>query len=122
MLNWTPIGPLLERELGEAVYGARRLTPPRVARATWAARTRGAGKVVVKVRHGDRADEKTRWCATMLPLLGARGYPVPEFVWHGALGGGWHVAVQKRLPGRPVGALTGPLLDATRSWRDGAGM
>lgn len=111
-LSWTPIGARLERELGEPVYGARRLTPPKVSRATWAVRTRGMGELIVKVRHGDRADEKTCWCAARLPLLGARGYPVPEFVWHGALGGDWHVAVQKRLPGRPVGALTGPLLDA----------
>jgi Ser/Thr protein kinase RdoA (MazF antagonist) len=101
----------LERELGEAVYDARRLTPPKVSRATWAVRTRDAGELIVKVRHGDRADEKTRWCADRLPLLGARGYPVPEFVWHGPLGGDWHVAVQKRLPGHPATSLTGPQLD-----------
>ena len=111
-LDWALVGARLERELGEPVFGARRLTPPRRARATWAVRTRGAGEVVVKVRHGDRADEKTAWCATRLPLLGARGYPVPEFVWHGSLGGEWYVAVQKRLPGHPVTALTEPLLDA----------
>src|SRR5438105_3112032 len=111
-LPWPLIGARLERELGEAVCDARRLTPPKVSRATWAARTRGAGELVVKVRHGDRAGEKTRWCAAGLPLLGARGYPVPEFVWHGPLGGDWYVAVQKRLPGRPVTSLTVPLLDA----------
>lgn len=110
--SWARIGALLERELGEPVYGAGRLTPPKVSRATWAVRTRGMGELVVKVRHGDRADEKTRWCAATLPLLGARGYPVPEFVGHGALGGDWYVAVQKRLPGQPVTSLTGPLLDA----------
>ena len=107
-LDWARI----ERELGEPVYDARRLTPPKVSRATWAVRTRGLGELVVKVRHGDRTDKKTEWCASRLPLLGARGYPVPEFVWHGPLGGDWHVAVQKRLPGRPVAALSGPLVDA----------
>ena len=106
-LDWARI----ERELGEPVYDARRLTPPKVSRATWAVRTLGAGELIVKVRHGDRADEKTRWCAGRLPLLGARGYPVPEFVWHGPLGGDWYVAVQKRLPGRPVTSLTGPQFD-----------
>jgi aminoglycoside phosphotransferase (APT) family kinase protein len=111
-LDWALVGARLERELGEPVYGARRLTPPRRARATWAVQTQGAGELVVKVRHGDRADEKTRWCATRLPLLGARGYPVPEFVWHGSLGGEWYAAVQKRLPGHPVTALTEPLLNA----------
>ncbi len=111
-LSWPLIRARLERELGEPVYGARRLTPAKVSRATWAVRTRGMGELIVKVRHGDRADEKTDWCAARLPLLGARGYPVPEFVWHGPLGGDWHVAVQKRLPGHPVTSLTGPLLDA----------
>ena len=107
-LDWARI----ERELGEPVYDARWLTPPKASRATWAVRTRGLGELVVKVRHGDRAGEKTEWCASRLPLLGARGYPVPEFVWHGALGGDKYVAVQKRLPGQPVTSLTGPQLDA----------
>ena len=106
-LDWARI----ERGIGEPVYDVRRLTPPKVSRATWAVRTLGAGELIVKVRHGDRADEKTRWCADRLPLLGARGYPVPEFVWHGPLGGDWYVAVQKRLPGRPVTSLTGPQFD-----------
>jgi hypothetical protein len=110
-LSWPLIGARLEREFGEPAYDARRLTPPKLSRATWAVRTRGMGELIVKVRHGDRADEKTDWCATRLPLLGARGYPVPEFVWHGPLGGGWYVAVQQRLPGHPVTSLTGPLLD-----------
>jgi hypothetical protein len=30
------------------------------------------GALVVKVRHGDRAGEKTDWCAARLPLLGTR--------------------------------------------------
>ncbi len=111
-LAWPLIGAWLERELGEPVYGVRWLTPPRRARATWAVRARGTGELVVKVRHGDRADEKTQWCAETLPLLGARGYPVPEIILHGPLGDDWHVMVQNRLPGRPVTVLTGPLLDA----------
>ena len=111
-LSWPAIAARLEPELGEPLPRARRRTPPRRARATWAVRTRGSGDLGVKVRHGDFADEKTKWCAETLPLLGARGYPVPEFVWYGSLDGDWHVAVQRRLPGRPVTALTGPLLDA----------
>jgi len=111
-LSWPLVATRLERELGEPLQDARRLTPAKVARATWAARTRGAGELVVKVRHGDRADEKTQWLAAGLPLLGARGYPVPGIVWHGSLGDDWYVVVQRRLPGRPIGRLTGPLLDA----------
>src|SRR5947209_5520779 len=56
-LEWAVIGARLERELGEPVYDARRLTPAKVARATWAVRRRGMGELVVKVRHGDRAGE-----------------------------------------------------------------
>jgi aminoglycoside phosphotransferase (APT) family kinase protein len=79
---------------------------------TWAARAQVAGPIVVKVRHGDDALEKTQWCAAHLPALGARGYPVPAIRWHGMLGGGWHASVQNQLPGRPLHALDGPLLDA----------
>jgi aminoglycoside phosphotransferase (APT) family kinase protein len=111
-LSWPVIGARLERELGEPAAGARLLAQPWRSRATWAVRTRAAGELVVKVRHGDRALEKTQWCAARLPLLGARGYPVPVIVWHGLLTGEWHVVVQRRLPGRPVTALTRPLLGA----------
>lgn len=83
---------------------------------TWAARARQTGAIVVKVRHGDRAYEKTQWCAAHLPALGARGYPVPAILWHGMMSAQWHVTVQNRLPGRPLFApgvtLDGPMLDA----------
>ena len=111
-LSWPAIAARLEPELGEPLPRARRLTPPRRARATWAVPTRESGELVVKVRHGDRADEKTQWCADRLPLLAVRGYPVPEIIWHGSFGGDWYAAVQKRLPGRPVTALSKPLLGA----------
>jgi Ser/Thr protein kinase RdoA (MazF antagonist) len=79
---------------------------------TWAARAARAGPLVVKIRHGDRAAEKTQWCAAQLPRLGARGYPVPTILWHGLLDDQWHVTVQNRLPGHRLTALDGPLLDA----------
>ena len=63
------------------------------------------GELVVTVRHGDRACEKTRWCAANLPLPGAREYPVPAIVWQGLLDDDWHVVVRNRLPGRPVTSL-----------------
>jgi hypothetical protein len=78
---------------------------------TWAARVRGTGPIVVKVR-GTDADEKTRWCARHLPVFRARGYPVPTILWHGTLDSEWHVTVQNLLPGRPLRTLDGPLLDA----------
>ena len=82
---------------------------------TWAARTKTLGELVVKARRGDRAYDKTSWCAVHLPLLGARGYPVPAIVWHGLLGGEWHLVVQNRLPGRPLWplrSLSWPMLEA----------
>jgi hypothetical protein len=110
---WRDVQALVVRELGEPVYDARPLTPARPA-MTWTAHARTAGPIVVKARkrEGGRADGKTRWCAAHLPTLGARGYPVPTILWHGGMGAEWYVTVQSRLPGRPAGALDGPLLDA----------
>jgi aminoglycoside phosphotransferase (APT) family kinase protein len=67
---------------------------------------------VIKARADERAHAKTTWTAAHLPLLGARGYPVPTIVWHGQLDDRWHVTVQRRLPGRPLRSLRLPLLDA----------
>ena len=57
---------------------------------------------MVKARYGDDADGKTAWSAARLPLLAARGYPVPTIVWHGPARDQWHLTVQNRLPGRPL--------------------
>jgi aminoglycoside phosphotransferase (APT) family kinase protein len=100
---------LVARELGEAVDGAEALVPARRSGMTWAARAHRAGAIVVKLRHGDRAYEKTQWCAAHLPALGARGYPVPAILWHGMIGPQWHVTVQNRFPGRPLFPLDRPL-------------
>jgi hypothetical protein len=48
-LSWSAIAARLEPELGEPLARARRLTPPKLSHATWAARTQGAGELVVKV-------------------------------------------------------------------------
>jgi aminoglycoside phosphotransferase (APT) family kinase protein len=116
MPAWREVRLLVARELGERVYGTEPLVPERQSGMTWAARAQRAGPIVVKVRHGDRAYEKTRWCAAHLPALGARGYPVPVILWHGMISAQWHVTVQNRLPGRPLFApgvaLDGPMLDA----------
>jgi aminoglycoside phosphotransferase (APT) family kinase protein len=83
---------------------------------TWGARAQLTGAIVVKIRHGDRAEDKTRWCAAHLPALGARGYPVPAILWHGMISDHWHVTIQSRLPGRSLFALDsavdGPMADA----------
>jgi len=103
---------LVAGELDDPVHDAQPLTPPRTSRMTWAARAQRTGPIVVKARRGDNAPEKTQWCAKYLPVLGERGYPVPAILWHGMIGAEWHVTVQNRLPGRPLAALDGPMLEA----------
>ena len=112
MPAWHEIRMLVARELDDPVRDARPLTSPRTSRMTWAARAQRTGPIVVKARRGDNAPEKTQWCAKYLPVLGARGYPVPAILWHGMISAQWHVTVQNRLPGRPLTALDGPMLDA----------
>jgi hypothetical protein len=101
----------LARELGEPSCSPRLLLSPWSSRATWAVSMPSLGELAVKVRKGDRASEKARWCELDLPLLAARGYPVPSIVWHGSLDEEWHVVVQRRLPGRSLRSLAWPLLD-----------
>ena len=113
MPAWREVQLLVARQLGERVYGARPLAPGKLSRMTWAARAQETGQIVVKVRESDegRADEKARWCAAHLPALGARGYPVPAILWHGMVSAEWQLTVQSRLPGRPLVALGGPMLE-----------
>src|SRR2546425_6798200 len=110
--SWPAIAARLARELGEPLRAPSPLGPPRQSRATWAVETSDLGELVVKVRHGNRADEKTQWCAANLPRLGARGYPVPAIVWHGLIEDDWHAIVQRRLPGQPLRSLEPRVLDA----------
>jgi Phosphotransferase enzyme family len=111
MPAWHEIQVLVAGGLGEPVHDAQPLTPPRTSRMTWAARVPGTGAIVIKASHGDNAFEKTQWSAEHLPALGARGYPVPTILWHGMISAELHVTVQNRLPGRPLKALGGTMLD-----------
>ena len=109
-LVWGEIAGLVGRALGEPVSGGVPMTPGWSSRTTWSAHGERTGPLVVKARHGDRAQEKTAWCADRLPLLAARGYPVPTIIWHGPARDQWHLTVQNRLPGRPVTRLDERLL------------
>jgi aminoglycoside phosphotransferase len=80
----------------------------------WSAEAADLGEIVVKARYGDRAGEKTRWCATNMPLLAARGYPAPEILWHGVLGGSWYLRVERRLRGVPLRSVNGRRLRRLR--------
>jgi aminoglycoside phosphotransferase (APT) family kinase protein len=110
-LGWDEVAARLARVLGEPVSGGRPLTPGWSTRTTWAACGERTGPLVVKARRGERACEKTAWCAARLPLLAARGYPVPVIIWHGMARDQWHVTVQSRLPGHRLTVLEGPLLE-----------
>ena len=109
--EWPALASLLAAAVGRRVSFAGVLGRPRPGSVTWAAEAADLGEIVVKVRTGDRADEKTRWCATHLPLLGARGYPVPEILWHGPLDGDRYALVQRRVPGTPLRSLEPRLLE-----------
>jgi len=110
-LDWDEVAAQLAPVLGERLRGGLALTPGWSSRTTWAAHGERAGSLVVKARCGERARQKTAWCAARLPLLAARGYPVPTIIWHGMVRDDWHVTVQNRLPGRPLTTLDGPLLE-----------
>lgn len=114
-LAWDEVAARLTRVLGEPVSGGLPLTPGWSSRMTWAAHGERAGSLVVKARSGERAYEKTAWCAARLPLLAARGYPVPAIIWHGMARDQWHVTVQNRLPGYRVATLDGRLLEEVRT-------
>ena len=110
-LAWDEVAAWLARVLGEPVGGGLPFTPGWSSRMTWAAHGERTGSLVVKARCGERAYEKTAWCADRLPLLAARGDPVPAIIWHGRARGQWHVTVQNRLPGHPLTTLDGRLLE-----------
>jgi aminoglycoside phosphotransferase (APT) family kinase protein len=110
-LAWDEVAALLARVLDEPVRGGLPLTPGWRSRTTWAAHGERTGSLVVKARCGERPYEKTAWCAARLPLLAARGYPVPAIIWHGMVRGDWHVTVQNRLPGHPLTTPDGRLLE-----------
>jgi len=108
---WPVLEARLEQQLGERCRTSQRLSSPWTSRAAWAVSMPTLGELVVKIRKGDRAAEKTQWCALNLPLLAARGSPVPSIIWHGPLDEEWYVIVQRRLPGHSLRSLTWPLLD-----------
>jgi aminoglycoside phosphotransferase (APT) family kinase protein len=110
-LAWDEVAALLASVLDEPVRGGLPLTPGWSSRTTWAAHGERTGSLVVKARCGERPREKTAWCAARLPLLAARGYPVPAIIWHGMVRDDWHVTVQSRLPGHPLTTLDGRLLE-----------
>jgi hypothetical protein len=110
---WREVRLLVARELGERVTDGRPIGLVKRSGTAWAARARGSGAVVVKVKESDdgRADAKAQWCAAHLPVLGARGYPVPTILWHGMISEQWQVTVQSRLPGRPLVTLDAAMLE-----------
>jgi hypothetical protein len=79
-------------------------------RRTWLAEA-AFGPVVVKAIASPFAGERAAWATAALPVLGSRGYPVPDVVWHGRLNECWFLVVQKRLPGQPLDSLGSATLE-----------
>jgi len=67
--------------------------------------------VVVKALANPFAGQRAAWAVGALSMLRARGYPVPETLWHGELDDDWFLVVQGRLPGEPLLTLDAPALD-----------
>lgn len=108
---WPAVARRISSELGLTVTLDEWLGRQRQERVTWLADAGPAGPVIVKARAtDDRPDEKTAWAAAALPLLAARGYPVPEILWQGLLDDDWHLVVLRRLPGRRVEVLSDEFL------------
>jgi Ser/Thr protein kinase RdoA (MazF antagonist) len=107
--GWAAVAPRLVAALGEPVRYQHELGRSRERRMTWAVQGERSGPLVVKMRQGDRAEEKTQWAADYLPTLAVRGYPVPQILWHGLLDDQWHAVVLQRLPGRPLRAAEASL-------------
>lgn len=102
----------LASELGRPVRCVGVLGRPRRNGAVWAAEAAELGDVVVKVWWGRRPADQTRWRARHLPLLTARGFPAPQVIWHGPVGGEDYAVVEERLPGAPLRTIDGTTLDA----------
>src|SRR5439155_19918116 len=79
-------------------------------RRSWLARGQ-PGTVVVKALANPFVRQRAAWAVRALSVLGGRGYPVPETLWHGELDDDWFLVVQARLPGEPLLTLDAPALD-----------
>jgi Ser/Thr protein kinase RdoA (MazF antagonist) len=88
----------------------KRLGGSREDRHTWLAQGE-PGTVIVKALANPFASARSEWAAEARSALAGRGYPVPEVIWHGRLDDRWFLVVHQRLPGEPLSALDGPILD-----------
>jgi Phosphotransferase enzyme family len=107
---WTRAALRIERARGWALRPVVRLGRPRVGRRTWLAEG-AAGTVIVKANANPFAAARAAWVVEALSVLAARGYPVPEILWHGTLDARWWLVVQSRLPGEPLRTLDRSALD-----------
>jgi hypothetical protein len=107
---WARAAEQVRRARGWSLRPLARLGRPRAERRTWLAEG-AAGTVVVKASANQFAAARAAWVAEALSLLAARGYPVPEVLWHGRLGARWWLIVESRLPGKPLRTLDRSALD-----------
>ena len=70
-----------------------------------------AGELVVKLLGNPHVAAGEPWRTRMLAALASRGYPLPDRLWHGWIGGEWYAVVERRLPGKPLATLDSETLD-----------
>lgn len=71
----------------------------------------GDRRVVLKVVDDVDAEQKMAFCATYLPMLKERGYPVPDLAAHGPLGDGMWFSLFGYLEGEPPNELDAQLFE-----------
>jgi len=107
---WVQAAAQIRAARGWSLRPLAQLGRPREDRRTWLAEGE-PGQVIVKASANPFAGARAAWAAEALRVLAARDYPVPDFLWHGALDARWSLVVQGRLAGKPLHALDGSTLD-----------
>jgi Phosphotransferase enzyme family len=107
---WADVAGLIRSELGWPLRPLAQLSRPRDDRRTWLVEDE-TRRLIVKATANRLGLERASWAAEMLATLRGRGVPTPELLWWGPLDEQWGIFIQSWLPGEPLEALDGLLLE-----------
>ncbi len=107
---WADVAGLIRSELGWPLRPLAQLSRPRDDRRTWLVEDE-TRRLIVKATANRLGLERASRAAEMLATLRGRGVPTPELLWWGPLDEQWGIFIQSWLPGEPLEALDGPLLE-----------